>query len=151
MAGFFFFLSFFSFLFYFFFFFQSGICFRCRLDNPRRFPNFQLPTIGVTADFYILHFLEYHTSCIANYLLNMKSDTVPVEKETEHVSAFQQFIDSIRDDLFVNKKAFSMSFLLDKLCSFLPPNIASKYTTSKLQQRGINLQDSVIETSQGKG
>ena len=41
-----------------FFFFQSGICFRCRLDNPRRFPNFQLPTIGVTADFYILHFLD---------------------------------------------------------------------------------------------
>jgi hypothetical protein len=39
-------------------FFQSGICFRCRLDNPRRFPNFQLPTIGVTADFYILHFLD---------------------------------------------------------------------------------------------
>jgi hypothetical protein len=29
----------------------------------------------------------------------MKSDTVPVEKESEHASAFQQFIDSIRDDL----------------------------------------------------
>ena len=42
----------------FFLFFQSGICFRCRLDNPRRFLNFQLPTIGVTADFYILHFLD---------------------------------------------------------------------------------------------
>jgi hypothetical protein len=30
------------------------------------------------------NFLEnalYHSSCIANYLLNMKSDTVPVEKE----------------------------------------------------------------------
>ena len=39
-------------------FFQSGICFRCRLDNPRRFPNFHLPTIGVTANFYILHFLN---------------------------------------------------------------------------------------------
>jgi hypothetical protein len=42
----------------FFFFFHSGICFRCRLDNPRHFPNFQLPAIGVTADFYILHFLD---------------------------------------------------------------------------------------------
>ena len=41
-----------------FLFFQSGICFRCRLDNPHRFTNFQLPTIGVTADFYILHFLD---------------------------------------------------------------------------------------------
>jgi hypothetical protein len=41
--------------------FQVGICFRCRLDNYRRFPNFQLPTIGVTADFYILHFLDNRT------------------------------------------------------------------------------------------
>ena len=77
------------------------------------------------------NFLEnalYHSSCIANYILNMKSDTVPVEKESEHASAFQQFIDSIRDDLFVNKKAFSMSILLDKFCSFLPPKIAAKVT-----------------------
>ena len=80
----------------------------------------------------------YHSSCIANYRLNMKSDTVPVENESEHTSAFQQFIDSIRDDLFVNKKAFAMSFLLDKLCSFLPPNITSKYITSKLQLRLLN-------------
>ena len=72
------------------------------------------------------NFLEnalYHSSCIANYILNMKSDTVPVEKESEHESAFQQFIDSLRDDLFVNKNAFSMSFLLDKFCSFLPTNM----------------------------
>ena len=45
-------------LFLFCFLFQSGICFRCRLENPRRFPNFHLPTIGVTADYYILHFLD---------------------------------------------------------------------------------------------
>jgi hypothetical protein len=68
----------------------------------------------------------------------MKSDTVPVEKESAHAGAFQQFIDSLRDDLFVNKKTLSMSFLLDKFCSFLPPNIASKYTTSKLQQKLLN-------------
>jgi hypothetical protein len=43
------------------------------------------------------------------------------------VAAFQQFIDRIRDDLFVNKKAFSMSFLLDKFCSVLPPNIANMH------------------------
>jgi hypothetical protein len=46
------------FCFFWVFFFQSGIYFRCCLDNSRRFPNFQLPTIGVTADFYILHFLD---------------------------------------------------------------------------------------------
>jgi hypothetical protein len=102
------------------------------------------------------NFLEnalYHSSCIANYLLNMKSDTVPVEKESEHASAFQQFIDSIRDDLFVNKKAFSMSILLDKFCSFLPPNIASKYTTSKLQQKLLNYFGNaiIVEKQRGQG
>ena len=102
------------------------------------------------------NFLEnalYHSSCIANYLLSMKSDTVPVEKESEHASAFQQFIDSLRDDLFVNKKAFSMSFLLDKFCSFLPPNIASKYTTSKLQQKLLNYFGNaiIVEKQRGQG
>jgi hypothetical protein len=51
---------------WFFFFFHSGICFRCRLDNPRHFPNFQLPAIGVTADFYILHFLDNRTINLFN-------------------------------------------------------------------------------------
>ena len=102
------------------------------------------------------NFLEnalYHSSCIANYLLSMKSDTVPVEKESEHANAFQKFIDSIRDDLFVNKKAFSMSILLDKFCSFLPPNIASKYTTSKLQQKLLNDFGNaiIVEKQRGQG
>ena len=47
--------------------FRSGIYFRCRLDNSRRFPNFQLPTIGVTADFYILHFLD---NCRCSYTIH---------------------------------------------------------------------------------
>ena len=102
------------------------------------------------------NFLEnalYHSSCIANYILNMKSDTVPVEKESEHESAFQQFIDSLRDDLFVNKNAFSMSFLLDKFCSFLPTNIANKYTTSKLQQKLLNYFGNtiIVEKQRGQG
>jgi hypothetical protein len=31
-----------------------------------------------------------------------------------------------------------MQCLLEKFCSFLSPNIASKYTTSKLQQKLLN-------------
>jgi hypothetical protein len=74
-------------------------------------------------------------------------------KESEHASAFQQFIDSIQDDLFVNKKAFSMSFLLDKFCFFLPPNIASKYATSKLQQKLLNYFGNaiIVEKQRGQG
>jgi hypothetical protein len=75
-------------------------------------------------------------------------------KESAHASAFRQFIDSIRDDIFDNKKAFSMSFLLDKFCSFLPPpNIASKYTTSKLQQRLLNYFGNaiIVEKQRGEG
>jgi hypothetical protein len=42
----------------FFCFFLFFFFFRWRLNNLRRFPYFQLPTIGVTADIYILHFLD---------------------------------------------------------------------------------------------
>ena len=52
---------------FFFFFFFSQVSVLCRLNNPRRFPNFQLPTIGVTADFYILHFLDNR---ICSYTMN---------------------------------------------------------------------------------
>ena len=46
-----------------------------------------------------------------------------------------------------------MSFLLDKFCSFLPPNIASKYTASKLQQKLPNYFGSaiIVEKQCGQG
>ena len=46
-----------------------------------------------------------------------------------------------------------MSFLLDKFCSFLPPNIASKYTTSKLQQKLLNYFGNaiIVEKQRGQG
>ena len=46
-----------------------------------------------------------------------------------------------------------MSFLLDKFCSFLPPNIASKYTTSKLQQKLPNYFGNaiIVEKQRGQG
>ena len=133
-----------------------------RVKSKDRIKNI-LHAVNNKSDFDMVSFIQsvdnflenalYHSACIANYLLNMKSDTVPVEKESEHAGAFQQFIDSLRDDLFVNKKAFSMSFLLDKFCSFLPPNIASKYTTSKLQQKLLNYIGNaiIVEKQCGQG
>ena len=46
-----------------------------------------------------------------------------------------------------------MSFLLDKFCSFLPPNIASKYTTSELQQKLPNYFGNaiIVEKQRGQG
>ena len=46
-----------------------------------------------------------------------------------------------------------MSILLDKFCSFLPPNIASKYTTSKLQQKLLNYFGNaiIVEKQRGQG
>jgi hypothetical protein len=46
-----------------------------------------------------------------------------------------------------------MSFLLDKFCSFLPSNIASKYTTSKLQQKLLNYFGNaiIVEKQRGQG
>jgi hypothetical protein len=44
-----------------------------------------------------------------------------------------------------------MSFLLDKLCSFLPPNIASKYTTSKLQQKLLSYFGNAIIVDKQRG
>jgi hypothetical protein len=46
-----------------------------------------------------------------------------------------------------------MSFLLDKFCSFLPPNIASKYTTSELQQKLPNYFGNaiIVEKQHGQG
>ena len=130
--------------------------FKDRVKNILHAANYKSDFDMVSLIQSVGNFLEnalYHSSCIANYLLNMKSDTVPVEKESEHASAFQQFIDSIRDDLFVNKKAFSMSFLLDKFCFFLPPNIASKYATSKLQQKLLNYFGNaiIVEKQRGQG
>ena len=56
-------------------------------------------------------------------------------------------------DLFENKKAFTMSSLLDKLCSLLPEGLSTKYSTAKLQTRLQNHygDTSVIESQKGQG
>ena len=55
--------------------------------------------------------------------------------------------------LFENKKAFTMSSLLDKLCSLLPEGLSTKYSTAKLQTRLQNHYGDtiVIESQKGQG
>ena len=50
-------------------------------------------------------------------------------------------------------KAFTISFLLDKLCSLLPEGLSTKYSTAKLQTRLHNHYGDtiVIESQKGQG
>jgi hypothetical protein len=76
-----------------------------------------------------------------------------IKNESEHDIAFKTFLDILHHDLFENKKAFTMSSLLDKFCSLLPEGLSTKYSTAKLQTRlqnhyGITI---VIESQKGQG
>ena len=101
---------------------------------------------------------QYHSACIANYLLKWKKDHSAdnystIKNESEHDIAFKKFLDILHRDLFENKKAFTMSSLLDQCCSMLPEDLSTKYSTDKLQTRlqnhyGITI---VIESQKGQG
>jgi hypothetical protein len=58
-----------------------------------------------------------------------------IKNESEHDIAFKKLFDILHHDLFENKKAFTMSSLLDKLCSLFPEGLLTKYSTAKLQTR----------------
>jgi hypothetical protein len=62
---------------------------------------------------------QYHSACITNYLLKWKKEHSAdnystFKNESEHDIAFKKFLDILHHDLFENKKAFTMSSLLDK-------------------------------------
>ncbi|CAC5369231.1 unnamed protein product [Mytilus coruscus] len=79
----------------------------------------------------------YHRACIANYLLNSpKKDKLIDELDiSEHDKAFRCLVSDMNEDLLHHKKAFLMSFLLEKFCTFLPHDLKTKYTSAKLQRR----------------
>jgi hypothetical protein len=58
-----------------------------------------------------------------------------IKNESEHTIALNKFLDILHHDRFENKKAFTMSSLLDKCCSLLPKGLSTKYYTAKLQTR----------------
>jgi hypothetical protein len=76
-----------------------------------------------------------------------------IKNESEHDIAFKKFLDILHHDLFENKKAFTMSSLVDKLCSLLPEGVSTKYSTAKLQTRLQNHYGDtiVIESQKGQG
>jgi hypothetical protein len=83
---------------------------------------------------------QYHSVCITNYLLKWKKEHSAdnystIKNESEHDIAFKFFLDILHHDLSENKKALTMSSLLDKFCSWLPEGLSTKYSTAKLQTR----------------
>ena len=75
---------------------------------------------------------QYHSACITYYLLKWKKEHSAIKNESEHDIAFKTFLDILHHDLFENKKAFTMSSLLDKFCSLPPEGLSTKYSTAEL-------------------
>jgi hypothetical protein len=105
----------------------------------------------------LAHKAQYHSACITNYLLKWKKEHSAdnystIKNESEHDITFKKFLDILHHDLFENKKAFTMSSLLDKFCSLLPEGLLTKYS-AKLQTRLQNHYGDtiVIESQKGQG
>ena len=64
----------------------------------------------------------YHSECITKYLLGEKEQKGEnIDSTFDHNEAFQKLLESITDGLFVHKRVYSMSYLLERFRSFLPP------------------------------
>ena len=75
----------------------------------------------------------YHNGCVANYLLKLKPEkTSKNNDESVHDIVFSSLVTSIHDDLFLHKKAFLISHLLDKYRSFLPNHVPDTYPSATL-------------------
>ena len=80
----------------------------------------------------------YHSGCITKYLLKkpkQKPGIVKPESVDIHEVAFDKLVALINRDLIVHKKAFLMSYLLEKYRFFLPQEAAANYSTAKLQTK----------------
>jgi hypothetical protein len=71
---------------------------------------------------------QYHSICITKYLLkNTKVEKVSDTESSKHELAFNNLISVIHEDLMFNKKAFLMSFLIEKFCSFFATRFAELF------------------------
>jgi hypothetical protein len=76
----------------------------------------------------------YHNGCATNYLLKLKPEKTSKNNDESGI-AFSSLVSSIHDDLFLHKKAFLISHLLDKYRSFLPNDVPDTYPSAKLQAK----------------
>jgi hypothetical protein len=91
----------------------------------------------------------YHNGCATNYLLKLKPEkTSKNNDESVHGIAFSSLVSSIHDDLFLHKKAFLISHLLDKYRSFLPNDVPAKLQAKLLGHFGYRI---TIQPQCGQG
>ena len=99
--------------------------------------------------------LFYHSGCIRRFLLH--STPLKVQfRETEqsaHEVAFDCLISRISDDLFVHKKAFLMSHILEIYKSLLPKDVSENYQLTRLQCKLASYYGSsiTIQPQRGQG
>jgi hypothetical protein len=74
-----------------------------------------------------------------------------ITNDSEHDNAFKTFLDILHHGLFENKKAFTMSSLLDIFFSLLPEGLSIKYYNAKLQTRLQNHYGDTIVIESQKG
>ena len=94
----------------------------------------------------------YHLGCIRRFLLQ----STPLKEETEqsaHEVSFDCLISRISDDLFVHKKTFLMSHILEICKSLLPKDVSENYQWTRLQCKLASYYGSsiTIQPQRGQG
>jgi hypothetical protein len=77
---------------------------------------------------------NFATAAIASAIVRLELNTILKETEqSAHEVAFDCLISRISDDLFVHKKAFLMSHILEIYKSLLPKDVSENYQSTRLQ------------------
>ncbi|CAG2232448.1 unnamed protein product [Mytilus edulis] len=97
----------------------------------------------------------YHKGCITKYLLSKaKSESLNIASSIlDHDTAFRSLISDVHEDLFVGKKAFPMSQILEIYISHLPDHLPKTYPVTKLQDKLERYYDKaiIVQPQRGQG
>lgn len=97
----------------------------------------------------------YHKGCITKYLLSKaKSESLNIASSIlDHDTAFRSLISDVHEDLFVGRKAFPMSQILQIYISHLPDHLPKTYPVTKLQDKLERYYDKaiIVQPQRGQG
>ncbi|CAG2200099.1 unnamed protein product [Mytilus edulis] len=128
-----------------------------RKDNLRRsaFEKNDLRMLQMMDDKAFFDNAVYHKGCITKYLLSKaKSESLNIASSIlDHDTAFRSLISDVHEDLFVGKKAFPMSQILEIYISHLPDHLPKTYPVTKLQDKLERYYDKaiIVQPQRGQG